>query len=134
MSRQKLQTQIKKALEGDKDILFAYLFGSHASGRARPDSDIDVAVYLDPDCDLVGKQLALIEKLSKALGTDRIDVVVLNTARPSLRNEVVHGRLLLRRSRERHASFVSATLRIHWDFDHYRPLFTKALQRKYGHQ
>jgi predicted nucleotidyltransferase len=29
-------------------VCFAYLFGSAATGRDRPDSDIDVAVYLDP--------------------------------------------------------------------------------------
>lgn len=30
-------------------VEFAYLFGSHAQGRARPDSDIDVAVKVTGD-------------------------------------------------------------------------------------
>lgn len=32
---------------GVTPVLFAYLYGSRALGNERPDSDLDVAVYLD---------------------------------------------------------------------------------------
>ena len=35
---------LRKALRGRKDVRLALLFGSRARGRARPDSDADVAV------------------------------------------------------------------------------------------
>jgi predicted nucleotidyltransferase len=39
-----------------------YLFGSRARGDHRPDSDVDVAVFLDHVTDPVGEQLALIDE------------------------------------------------------------------------
>jgi predicted nucleotidyltransferase len=38
-----------------------YLFGSRARGDHRPDSDADVAVFLDKVSDPIGEQLALID-------------------------------------------------------------------------
>ena len=40
---------ISKILEKEPDILFAYLFGSHAKNTVHKKSDMDIAVYLkDP--------------------------------------------------------------------------------------
>lgn len=39
-----------------------YLFGSRARGDHRPDSDIDIAVFLDEAADPVGEQFDLIER------------------------------------------------------------------------
>lgn len=39
-----------------------YLFGSRARGDHRPDSDIDIAVYLDEAPDPLGEQLDLIDR------------------------------------------------------------------------
>lgn len=66
-------------------VNLAYLFGSQASGQAGQVSDYDFAVYLDgttpeamSDC-----QLRLIWNLQKALYTDAIDLVALNTTESS---------------------------------------------------
>ena len=56
---------------------------SHARGEARPDSDIDVAVYIDEalaDDGHWGYRAELTTDLMAALGTNDIDVVVLNEA------------------------------------------------------
>ena len=37
---------LKKGLEKERDILFAYIFGSRATGKVHPESDLDIAVYL----------------------------------------------------------------------------------------
>jgi predicted nucleotidyltransferase len=42
-----------RALERCPHVVFAYLFGSAATGRLRPLSDVDVAVYLDETADPV---------------------------------------------------------------------------------
>jgi predicted nucleotidyltransferase len=44
--------QLRSALAGREDVHLALLFGSRARGRARPDSDVDVAV-LAPGVDLL---------------------------------------------------------------------------------
>ena len=38
---------LRRFFQGRPEVLWAYLFGSHAVGRARPDSDVDIGVYLD---------------------------------------------------------------------------------------
>jgi len=74
------------ALRGRDDVLLAILFGSEARGRARRDSDVDVAVVA-PGVDLHD----LAGDLSGRLGRD-VDVVDLDQAFVPLLVEVVaHG-------------------------------------------
>ena len=78
-----LLTQLSEALAAREEILEAYLFGSRARGGARPDSDIDVAVYVDEACaddGHWGYQAELTTDLMAVLGTNEVDVVVLNKA------------------------------------------------------
>lgn len=74
-------------------IRIAYLFGSQADGRSRPDSDVDVAVLLQDDSDAV-VDLELADYLSGALRKP-VDVVVLNQASPILQHEVIRGGIRL---------------------------------------
>jgi predicted nucleotidyltransferase len=76
--------RITAALDADADVVFAYLFGSQATSRATPASDVDVAVYLRANADPFESRLRLMGVLEHALGTDAIDLVVLNTAPLSL--------------------------------------------------
>jgi len=62
-------------------VKFAYLFGSHAKGRATNLSDIDIAVYLDEDLsgdERFKLQLKLIGDITTAFRTDKIDLIILN--------------------------------------------------------
>ena len=67
------------------------LFGSAASGRARPRSDVDVAVLNRGAADLDVLFLALAPKLK----TDRLDLVDLRRAGPLLAFEVARSGLVL---------------------------------------
>ena len=40
--------RIREALEPREEVLDAYLFGSHALGRATDHSDVDLAVFTRP--------------------------------------------------------------------------------------
>ena len=40
------QRKNQKTLEKERNILFAYIFGSYARGEARENSDIDLAIYV----------------------------------------------------------------------------------------
>ena len=61
-------------------VVFAYLFGSAATGALTPRSDVDIAIQVAPGADVHRERLAVVRGASRHLGTDAIDVVALNTA------------------------------------------------------
>ena len=79
-------------------IKLVYLFGSRATNKEGPLSDYDFAIYLDEkDKNKISKiKLELLDKISRALKTDDIDVVILNTAEsPELKYNIIkEGRLI----------------------------------------
>jgi hypothetical protein len=96
-----LERRLARALEPRAEILDAYLHGSQATGRAQTHSDIDVAVYVDESRvpgGGYGYAAELTAHLMSALGTNRIDVAVLNRAPPVLYHRVLRdGRRVLAR-------------------------------------
>ena len=82
--------RIRDALERRPEVIDAYLFGSHARGEARAHSDLDVAVYLshEPDAPF-GYAAELTAELMAALGSNRVDLVILNRAGPLLYHRVL---------------------------------------------
>lgn len=109
--------RVVEALEQDPRVLFAYLFGGAASGKLKPLSDIDLAVYLVGAERFAEVKLDLFEKLSDLFGTSEIDLVILNTAPVSLAGRIVQGRQVLvdKEPHQRHR-FESLTLREFFDF------------------
>lgn len=102
----------------DAGVSVAYLFGSRASGRARPDSDADVAVLADRHLGLLDREL-LADRLAQVLAVGEVDIVVLDEASLELRGHVVQeGTLLYSRDEPRRVAFETRT-RSEW-FD-YRP-------------
>ncbi|MBI4728870.1 MAG: nucleotidyltransferase domain-containing protein [Acidobacteria bacterium] len=83
---------LARVFAGEPDVLVAYLFGSAASGKAGPLSDIDLAVLLRGGSEpavAARRRLRLSRIAAGALADDRIDLVVLNTAPPDLAFRVV---------------------------------------------
>lgn len=79
-------------------VTFAALYGSRARGGPSATSDVDLAVGFDDSLDSNERtraRLSLIERLSRALGTDNIDVVPLARMQESLRREVREDGVLL---------------------------------------
>lgn len=110
-------------------VAFAYLFGSHATGRARPDSDIDVAVVLsDSGADPLEASLRLPSKLERASGLTRIEVVVLDGAPlPVKGRAVTEGRLIFSADEPARVRFEGATQREFFDFE----IHAAAMRRDY---
>ncbi len=96
-----LQARLTRALKPRPEVLDAYLFGSQARGDAGALSDIDVAVFIDEDLaepGPYGYDAELITDLMTELGTNDIDVVLLNQAPPLLYHRVLRdGKLLVTR-------------------------------------
>jgi hypothetical protein len=86
-----LSPRLKERLESDPNVKFALIFGSHARGRARTDSDLDLAVYFNrPPVGL--DHLDLLSELSDLAGRE-VDLVVLNRASALLRHQVLKYRI-----------------------------------------
>jgi len=77
------------------DVLFAYVFGSAARGSLTPASDVDVAIYVAPGADAHRVRLVVARVCAKHLGTDAVDVVLLNGAPVSLAGRVLTSRRVL---------------------------------------
>jgi len=100
-----LSREIADALEPRSEVLEAYLFGSVARGDAQRHSDLDVAVYVQSEAlhrPGFGIDAEIGSDLSRALGRDDVDVLILNGAPPLLyRNVLKDGlRVLSRDLRE----------------------------------
>jgi len=102
------------------EAVAAYLFGSAAGGHVHAESDIDIALLIEKgtaeELDRIEPydyKASVIAELSQALGTDKIDLVLLHQAPPFLANEVIsRGKLLFSRDEEARLDFeVSAKLR-----------------------
>ena len=82
----------------EEGVVLAYLFGSRARGTTHHFSDIDIGVLLNKSIaedDYFDKTLKLMGELGRIFGTEHVDVVVLNRAKPFLRYQVVFGGKLL---------------------------------------
>ena len=132
--RAQLLRAIATALAPVEEVRAALLFGSRASGRARKDSDIDVAVLLSPEvAGSAGKDALerLIAALAAELAADRVDVVILNTAPPALAFQVLkHGLVAFERDRRDLHRFRVHTYDVHADYAHVERLFRAAVRRR----
>lgn len=75
-----LIASLKRIATAEPEVVAAYLFGSRALGRSRPDSDLDVAVAYHPRLDAAQREAArrrLVVALADALGAvgERADVL-----------------------------------------------------------
>jgi predicted nucleotidyltransferase len=122
--------KVQKTLEDDDNVVFAYLFGGLAAGRANPLSDVDIAVYVRDAGNLADYKLSLFDRLTDALGTTELDLVVLNTAPVSIAGRVLqHKQLLVDKEPFRRHTYESLTLREFFDF---RIMEEALFTRRYG--
>jgi predicted nucleotidyltransferase len=105
-ARTTLVDDLKRALAEGPPLRLAILFGSAVSGRARPDSDVDVGILPD-DTDLpLHAELDLQSALERACGRP-VDLVRLDRASTLLKWEAArHGVPILTRSHADHVGFV----------------------------
>jgi predicted nucleotidyltransferase len=98
--------KIKDCLLPHDYIVAVWLFGSQATGRARPDSDVDIAVLAENPLNLE-QRLSIQIALEDALKRFRVDVVDLHMATPVLRFEALNGQRVFVRSADEVAAFSS---------------------------
>ncbi|WP_276956957.1 type VII toxin-antitoxin system MntA family adenylyltransferase antitoxin [Allomeiothermus silvanus] len=114
---------------GYPQVQAAFLFGSRAFGGARPDSDWDLAVYLEPP--EPDPTLEILTDLVKA-GFERTDLVVLNQAPPVLAFEAVRAnKVIYRREGFCVGSYVSRVVREYWDLEPLLRIQREAMKRRW---
>lgn len=120
----------RETLMQSPDVVFAYLFGGLSAGRVDPLSDVDIAVYFNDAGDLAARKLALFDRLTDALGTAEVDLVVLNTAPVGIAGRVLqHKRLLVDKEPFRRHAYESLVRREFFDF---RVKESALFERRYG--
>lgn len=113
---------LKIFFKKENKVLAAYLFGSYARGGQTAESDIDIAVLLSDSSKNLQYYLHLVNEVSKVLG-DKVDLVILNTAPPILKHQVIkHGKLVYCKDEEARIRFEA------WAQDEYLD-FSRAIAR-----
>lgn len=87
---------LKQYFSKRKDVVFAFLFGSGARANMRKESDIDIAIYVQPEQDLEWEDFGRTYKSENRIALDlerllkkEIDLIVLNRAKAILADEIL---------------------------------------------
>lgn len=126
-----LERRLRERLEREPDVLVAYLYGSHARGKAGPLSDVDVGVLLREDGDLFQRRLELIGAVAEVTGSDAADVVVLNEIPVALGYRVLRdGRLLVSRDDRARVRYFVRTVDRYLDMAPMRRMYSEGLRHR----
>jgi len=109
------------------------LFGSRATGRARPGSDLDVAVLPARGHGLSRRKLQarLASALADLAPDGRIDVVFLDEAPELLRQRIMEkGQVVICEDRVAWRDLRVATMREHADREYYRKILREGQRRR----
>ncbi len=124
MNIQEIAKILSTLLHEFKEVKIAYLFGSRATGEARKTSDIDIAIVA-PGISLDG-YMELWAKVTRALGTERIDLVTLSDKPASFRYQVVkEGRVIYCRDEDMLNDFEMKAWQAYMDFKHIRAIYRR---------
>ena len=135
-ARMSIDTRALEPIFACYPVIAAYLFGSQASGATTPLSDVDIAVILEAGVPSPGDvQAMLISDLMLALGRSDIDVVILNSAPPVLKERAIsRGRVIYCRDDLARLRFEVAARREYFDTKPLRDVQDRALLERYAPQ
>lgn len=115
-------------------ILAVSIFGSKALGKGRSASDIDVAIIVDDDFDLLENYdlpLIISSKLEDMSG-GKVDVVIFNKMDPLFKTEIrVNGRLIYVQENEKLKKILFNARKEYEDYLVWHKYYTIALKKRY---
>ena len=111
--------QLPSVLADFPDIALVYLFGSQVTGQVGPMSDYDLAIFDESRKDDLAVQAEFQHAISKLLDTERVDIVLLNSAPIELAYQIIaNGKLLYQRDLYTRVEFESQVLGKYGDYLH----------------
>ena len=117
MEVQVLQDKLSTILPSLEGVCLVYLFGSQVEGNLGPLSDHDLGVLVDRAVDGRRVQARLAHELARALETDRIDVVLLNSASIELAYAIIaQGQVLYEQDVATRVEYEATVLSRYGDF------------------
>lgn len=119
--------RLQQALAAEETVLFAYLFGSFATGTSTLLSDVDVAIYPAKNLDL-NDRLGIIQRLGKKTKLDNLDVAFLDRLENLhiLEAMIDHGMVLVDKAPDQRQLFEVMTHHRFLDFQYQRKLYMGA--------
>jgi hypothetical protein len=125
-------TTVKKKLlryfKKHKEVLFAYIFGSQITKKTNKFSDIDIAIFIDKikindELYRYGYQAETLTDIMNLLGTNKVDLVILNDVKPLFKHRVIYfGELIHSINEKERINFQVDTINKYMDY--------KMLQKK----
>lgn len=117
------------------EVVSLYLFGSSARGRKTKESDIDIAVLIDESgvkkTNLEGFRKEYYEA-SPGFSLGPVDIVILNTAPPFLKYQVLkRGRILFDRERKLRVRFTEKAINEYLDYKPIQDIYLKAAAQRF---
>ncbi len=126
--------KISEILHNQPDVQFAYLFGSQATGKVTPMSDVDFALIFQDELsarERLRLRLHVMALFSEVLQRNDIDVADLNEADEVLRYQVLkHGRLIFCRDKAAQIEFFVRTLHEYFDTQPLREFFLEKMKEQ----
>lgn len=126
--------KISAVLLNQPNVQFAYLFGSQATGKISPMSDVDFALGFNDELsawDRLQSRVRVMALFSEVLQRNDIDVADLNEADEVLRYQVLrHGRLIFCREKAEQVEFFVRTLREYFDTEPLREIFLESMKEQ----
>jgi hypothetical protein len=114
------------------EINSVYIYGSYAEGKNRPDSDLDVAIFLSKDIkkNHLLYRSEIITELQQQLKI-KIDVIILNESNYMLRAEVFRkGKLIYEKDTEKRSVFQAISMGFYYDYKKFFDFYQFHLVKK----
>jgi uncharacterized protein len=117
------------------EVIALYLFGSSAAKRKTRESDIDIAVLIDDS----GSEKKYLERCRKeyyeaspGFSLGPVDIVILNTAPPFLKYQVLKkGRILFDRGKKLRVRFTEKAITEYLDYKPIQDIYLKAVAKRF---
>lgn len=118
-------------------VVFAYVFGSQAKGKIGLMSDIDIAVFFNPEIS-EEKQGSLRYKIQNDIEIalnmpEKVDIVPLNHAQPLLEREIVYkGKIIYNQDDGQRAHYEASAIGRWLDWQWYDDQYNQAIIKGFG--